>query len=99
MADRVWTAGQSAAINMREGDLIISAAAGSGKTAVLCERVIRSLLDEKEPINISDMLIVTFTMASAEELKERIAKAIRAEIAKTPDNRRLVRQEFQQHVC
>ena len=58
MADRVWTAGQSAAINMREGDLIISAAAGSGKTAVLCERVIRSLLDEKEPINISDMLMV-----------------------------------------
>ena len=92
MADRVWTAGQSAAINMRDGDLIISAAAGSGKTAVLCERVIRSLLDEKEPINISDMLIVTFTKASAEELKERIAKAIRAEIAKTPDNRRLVRQ-------
>ncbi len=92
MADRVWTAGQSAAINMRGSDLIISAAAGSGKTAVLCERVIRSLLDEKEPINISDMLIVTFTKASAEELKERIAKAIREEIVKSPDNRRLVRQ-------
>ncbi len=92
MADRIWTASQSAAINMRDGDLIISAAAGSGKTAVLCERVIRSLLDEKAPINISDMLIVTFTKASAEELKERIAKAIRDEIAKTPDNRRLVRQ-------
>jgi len=92
MADRIWTASQSRAINMRDGDLIISAAAGSGKTAVLCERVIRSLLDEKSPINISDMLIVTFTKASAEELKERIAKAIRAEIAKTPDNKRLVRQ-------
>ena len=57
MAERVWTPGQSKAINMRDGDLIISAAAGSGKTAVLCERVIRSLLDENDPINISEMLI------------------------------------------
>ncbi|MBP3333601.1 MAG: helicase-exonuclease AddAB subunit AddA [Clostridia bacterium] len=92
MAERVWTPGQSKAINMRDGDLIISAAAGSGKTAVLCERVIRSLLDENDPINISEMLIVTFTKASAEELKERIAKAINGEIAKNPDSRRLVRQ-------
>ncbi len=90
--ERVWTPGQQAAIDTRRGDLIISAAAGSGKTAVLCERVIRSLLDENDPINISDMLIVTFTEASARELKERIANAIRAQMAKTPENRRLVRQ-------
>ncbi len=90
--ERVWTPGQQAAIDTRRGDLIISAAAGSGKTAVLCERVIRSLLDENDPINISDMLIVTFTEASAQELKDRIAKAIQSQMAKTPENRRLVRQ-------
>ncbi len=93
MADeKRWTSEQQDAIDLRRGDLIISAAAGSGKTAVLCERVIRSLLDESDPINISEMLIVTFTEASAQELKERIGKAIRVQMEKTPENRRLIRQ-------
>lgn len=90
--ERVWTPGQQSAIDLRRGDLIISAAAGSGKTAVLCERVIRSLLDENDPINISEMLIVTYTEAAASELKERIADAIRDKMEKTPGNHRLIRQ-------
>ena len=92
MADRTWTAGQLDAINTRDRTLLVSAAAGSGKTATLTERIIRSVLDEKDPINIEDMLIVTYTRAAVGELRERIGKAVRSAIKERPNDERLERQ-------
>ena len=92
MADRKWTDSQSAAINTRDRTLLVSAAAGSGKTATLTERIISSILDETDPINIEDMLIVTYTRAAVGELKERISKAIKSAIKKRPGDERLEKQ-------
>ena len=62
-----WTNEQQAAIDSRGQTLLLSAAAGSGKTAVLVERIIRRLLDKEYPIDISELLVVTFTKAAAAE--------------------------------
>ena len=86
---RVYTEKQTAAIETRDRTLLVSAAAGSGKTATLTERIIRSILDEDDPISISDMLIVTFTKAATGELRERIAAAIKAKLAEHPGDGRL----------
>ncbi len=89
---RNWTIAQKSAIDAEGRDLLISAGAGSGKTAVLTERIIRRLTDENSPAEITRMLIVTFTKAAAGELKERISSAIAEALAKQPKNRRLARQ-------
>lgn len=89
---RNWTAAQKSAIEAAGRDLLVSAGAGSGKTAVLTERIIRRLTDENSPVEITRMLIVTFTKAAAGELKERISAAIAEALAKQPKNRRLARQ-------
>ena len=68
-----WTKDQELAINERGGKIIVSAAAGSGKTAVLSERVIKYVLSGG---NIDDLLIVTFTRAAASEMRDRIKKKI-----------------------
>ena len=70
----IWTKEQSDAINKENTNIIVSAGAGSGKTAVLSERVIRKL---KDNINIDELLIMTFTKAAASEMKERIRKKIK----------------------
>ena len=88
-AKRTWTDEQSLAINTRDRTLLISAAAGAGKTATLTERIIRSLLDEEKPENINEMLIVTFTKAAVAELRERIGKALKDAVLANPDNARL----------
>ncbi len=72
-----WTAEQSAAIHLSGGSVIVSAAAGSGKTAVLVQRVLRLLTDEKHPIPPEKLLIVTFTRAAASEMKLKIKNALR----------------------
>ena len=87
-----FTKEQQAAIDTRDKTLLVSAAAGSGKTATLTQRIIASLLDEDNPADISELLIVTFTNAAVGELKERIGKAIRDRLAEDPQNRRLQRQ-------
>ena len=87
-----FTPEQQQAINTRDKTLLVSAAAGSGKTATLTQRIIASLLDEENPADISELLIVTFTNAAVGELKERIGKAIRAALAEHPENQRLQRQ-------
>ena len=92
MADRSWTESQRKAIDTRDRTLLVSAAAGSGKTATLTERIISSLLDEKDPINIEDMLIVTYTRAAVGELRERISKAVRKAMNERPDDERLEKQ-------
>ncbi len=83
---------QRRAIETRDRTLLVSAAAGSGKTATLTNRIIASLLDEEAPENINEILIVTFTRAAVAELRERIGKAIREAIRKNPENARLRRQ-------
>lgn len=92
MGERRWTPNQQSAIDTRDRTLLVSAAAGSGKTATLTERIIRSLLDEKNPIGIEDMLIVTYTRAAVGELKERIGKAVKKAIKERPGDSRLERQ-------
>ncbi len=87
-----FTKEQQAAIDTRDKTLLVSAAAGSGKTATLTQRIIASLLDEENPADISELLIVTFTNAAVGELKERIGKAIRDRLAEQPQNQRLQRQ-------
>jgi len=90
--ERVWTDEQRLAIDTRDRTLLVSAAAGSGKTATLTERIIQSLLDEENPENINEILIVTFTKAAVAELRDRIGAAIKAAIKKNPENERLRRQ-------
>lgn len=92
--ERIWTPSQQAAISDRGHDLLVSAGAGSGKTAVLTERIIRRLTDSAHPADITRMLIVTFTKAAASELKERIQSALGDAAALSPSDRRLSRQLF-----
>ncbi len=87
-----FTAKQRQAIETRDKTLLVSAAAGSGKTATLIERIIQSLIDEKNPENINDMLIVTFTVAAASELREKVSRALKNQIELDPTNERLKKQ-------
>ena len=87
-----WTKDQEAVIASRGGDLLVSAAAGSGKTAVLVERILTMISEEEHPVNIDTMLIVTFTKAAASEMKERIGKAIEKKLQTDPENTHLRRQ-------
>lgn len=89
--ERQWTSGQTAAINIKNKTLLVSAAAGSGKTATLTERIIRTIIED-ENADISKMLIVTFTRAAAAELRDRIFKALSEKLAEAPQNRRLNEQ-------
>ena len=91
---RTWTPSQEAAMNLRGKTLLVSAAAGSGKTSVLTERIIRSLLDPDHPADLSKMLVVTFTRAAAAELKSRIAEALSAALAANPGDKHLSSQLF-----
>ena len=94
MADTRWTDEQLSAIETRDKTLLVSAAAGSGKTATLTERIIRSLLDEGAPMNIDSMLVVTFTNAAASELRAKISRALTAAVEKNPENKHLSRQLY-----
>ncbi len=91
-----WTPAQLCAMELEGRDVLVSAAAGSGKTATLTERIIRSLTEVDENGrprgDISRMLIVTFTRAAAAELRSRISRALSEAIAEQPDNRYLYRQ-------
>ena len=73
---RNWTPAQTAAMNTRGKTLLVSAAAGSGKTATLTERIIRRITDKESPADIAQMLIVTFTRSAAAELRARIFAAL-----------------------
>ena len=90
--ERIWTPAQSAAMGTLGRTLLISAAAGSGKTATLTERIIRRLTDPVAPAELSRLLIVTFTRAAAAELRERISSALTEAIARDPGNRHLQNQ-------
>ncbi len=92
MADMSFTPAQHDAIHARGGSLIVSAAAGSGKTRVLVQRVIEMLLDGEHPVSADKLLIVTFTKAAAEEMRKRIMAEVEAHLQKDPDNLLLRRQ-------
>ncbi len=89
-----WTTDQQKAIDARKGTLLVSAAAGSGKTAVLVERVIRRICDSENPCGVENLLIVTFTKAAAAQMKEKIHAAIGKKIALNPSDKRLRRQQL-----
>ena len=92
-----YTEEQQAVIDARNSNLLVSAAAGSGKTAVLTQRIVSLINDPEEPADIDSMLIVTFTKAAAAEMRERIGSAIAAEMEKAPDNMHLAKQETLLH--
>ena len=71
-----WTSEQQAAIDTRNRHILVSAAAGSGKTAILVERIISQITDEKDPIDIDELLVMTFTKAAALEMTETSANSL-----------------------
>lgn len=89
---RNWTPKQQLAIETHGKTLLVSAAAGSGKTATLTERIVRALTDENSPSSIDKMLVVTFTRLSASDLKRKISEAISDEIKKNPTSLYLSKQ-------
>ena len=91
---RSWTEQQKNAIKARRGSVLVSAAAGSGKTAVLVQRVIERITDEENPTDADRLLIVTFTRLAAEEMRERINKAVSELLRNDPGNARLIKQQM-----
>ncbi|MCX7614956.1 MAG: UvrD-helicase domain-containing protein [Clostridiales bacterium] len=87
-----WTPEQKQAIETHTGSLLVSAAAGSGKTAVLVERIMQRILDDGDPRDIDEFLIVTYTNAAASEMRYKIAQAIENRLSENPGDRRLLRQ-------
>ena len=87
-----WTTQQNDAINARGRNILVSAAAGSGKTAVLVERVIKKITDNENPVDIDKLLIVTFTNNAAAEMKSRITKSLKDILRNEPFNKNALRQ-------
>ncbi|HPD88389.1 MAG TPA: helicase-exonuclease AddAB subunit AddA [Oscillospiraceae bacterium] len=94
MSTRNWNPEQLQAIESKGGTLLVSAAAGSGKTAVLTERVLRMLTDEEHPVDADRFLIMTFTRLAAGEMKNRITEALSEKLAEKPGDIRLIRQQI-----
>lgn len=94
MSNRKWTPSQQDAISARDGTLLVSAAAGSGKTAVLVRRVIERITDPHHPADADRLLVVTFTRAAAAEMSSRIAAEISRLLEADPFNVRLQRQQI-----
>ena len=92
-----FTVDQQKVIDTRDKNILVSAAAGSGKTAVLVERIIKRIMDKENPIDIDKLLVVTFTNAAAAGMKERISNAIQAKLVEEPDNVHLQRQAVLVH--
>lgn len=92
MADIKLTRSQQAVVEDRGGALLVSAAAGSGKTKVLIDRLLSQICDPIAPRNIDDFLVITYTNAAAAELRLKIAQALSKKIAEQPDHRHLQRQ-------
>lgn len=88
MAERKWTPAQLDAINAESGTLLVSAAAGSGKTSVLVERIVRKLTAEDAPCAPDELLVVTFTNAAAAEMRSRIYKRLSEKMNASPEERR-----------
>ncbi len=102
MSEVRWTPGQQNCIDARGGTVLVSAAAGSGKTAVLIERIISLLCDTEHPVDVDRLLVVTFTKAAAAEMRARLSKRLAAKAALDPHNRHILRQQMllpQAYIC
>ncbi len=86
-----WTSEQQDAIHEKNSNILVAAAAGSGKTAVLVERIINKIINEKK-IDIDKLLVVTFTNAAASEMRERVLDAIYKKLEEDSENENLQRQ-------
>ena len=87
-----WTKEQEQVIELRNRNILVSAAAGSGKTAVLVQRILGKVMDPEHPVDIDRLLIMTFTRAAAGEMRERIANALEDALGENPENEHLQRQ-------
>ena len=92
MSSPKWTKEQQEVIDSRDCNLLVAAAAGSGKTAVLVERIIQIITSKEKPVDIDRLLVVTFTNAAAAEMRERIGDAIGKELEKDPEDSHLQNQ-------
>ena len=92
MAEREYTDAQKTAIKDRDHTLLVSAAAGSGKTTVLIDRIVGIVTDETKPVELDRLLVVTYTKAAAAEIRDRLSVALGAALAKNPTSKRLLRQ-------
>ena len=92
-----WTSEQQKVIDYRNRNILVSAAAGSGKTAVLVERIIQRITDEEHPTDIDKLLVVTFTKAAAAEMRERIGNAIDEKLFVQPEDENLRKQQTLLH--
>lgn len=88
-----WTSEQQKVIDYRNRNILVSAAAGSGKTAVLVERIIERITDKEHPVDIDKLLVVTFTNAAAAEMRERIGNAIEKHLEEHPEDENLRKQQ------
>lgn len=96
MSDVVWTPEQESAIDAKDAKILVNAAAGSGKTAVLTSRIIKRLVpaDGAEPVRADRLLVVTFTKAAAAEMRERIEKGLKKELAAATEKGDMKRRRF-----
>lgn len=94
-----WTKEQEQVIYLRNRAILVSAAAGSGKTAVLVERIIQMITNRENPVDIDQLLIVTFTNAAASEMRERITAAIEKALEENPEDIHLQRQQTLIHTA
>ncbi len=94
VSKREWTKEQRDSFTARGGSLLVSAAAGSGKTAVLVERIIRLITDPVHPVDADRLLVVTFTRAAAAEMQQRLSAALSDKMAEEPDNQLYQRQQM-----
>ena len=94
-----WTKEQQEVIRLRDRNILVSAAAGSGKTAVLVERILSKITDNTHPADIDRLLIMTFTRAAAGEMKERISAVIEKALGEDPENEHLQRQTTLLHTA
>lgn len=94
MSERKWTPAQKNAIKSLDGTILVSAAAGSGKTAVLVERIIERITRPQNPSSVDRLLVVTFTKPAAAEMKNRLSDAISKRLEKDPSNVFLKRQKL-----
>lgn len=92
-----FTEKQQKILNARNHNILVSAAAGSGKTAVLVERIVRMISEGETPMDIDRLLVVTFTRAAASQMRERIARAVSLRLEEHPEDRHLQRQETLLH--
>uniref|UniRef100_UPI004057C93F helicase-exonuclease AddAB subunit AddA n=1 Tax=Agathobacter sp. TaxID=2021311 RepID=UPI004057C93F len=96
-ADMKWTTEQQQVIDIRNRNILVSAAAGSGKTAVLVERIIQKITAKENPVDIDRLLVVTFTKAAAAEMRERIGAAIEKKLEENPEDENLKKQQTLLH--